>query len=123
MPTKSCAQSFVHRYLVRGFVNAKSVAPWYFFASNSAGVDFSVQVEKRPDDGAVASAPVDSELLISNLKRISISDHEEKVSSPQVRYILDYTLNRFCRWLRILGLDASLETEEEERLRTKEGKL
>jgi hypothetical protein len=43
---------------------------------------------------------------------------------PQdVRYMLDYTLNRFCRWLRILGFDATLETEELEKLRTKEGKL
>jgi hypothetical protein len=39
-----------------------------------------------------------------------------------VRYLLDYTLNRFCRWLRILGFDATLETEEEEKLRTREGK-
>ncbi|GMI11669.1 hypothetical protein TrLO_g5489 [Triparma laevis f. longispina] len=34
-------------------------------------------------------------------------------SSP--RYILDFTLNRLCRWLRLLGFDAALETEEEER--------
>jgi len=37
-------------------------------------------------------------------------------SSP--RYLCDYTLNRFTRWLRILGVDAALETAEEEKERT-----
>ena len=35
------------------------------------------------------------------------------------RYLCDYTLNRFTRWLRILGIDAALETQEEEKERTK----
>ena len=34
------------------------------------------------------------------------------------RYLCDYTLNRFTRWLRILGVDAALETAEEEKERT-----
>lgn len=38
---------------------------------------------------------------------------------PKVKYLLDYTLNRLCRWLRIFGIDSSLETEEEEMARTK----
>ena len=38
-------------------------------------------------------------------------------SSP--RYLCDYTLNRCTRWLRILGVDAALETQEEEKERTK----
>ena len=42
---------------------------------------------------------------------------------PKVRYMLDYTLNRLCRWLRILGIDAAIETEEEEKERTKEAKM
>ncbi|GMH63764.1 hypothetical protein TrRE_jg9052, partial [Triparma retinervis] len=33
------------------------------------------------------------------------------------RYMLDFTLNRFCRWLRMLGIDAALETPEEEAVR------
>jgi len=41
----------------------------------------------------------------------------------QIRYLLDYTLNRLCRWLRILGIDAALETEEEEKLRTGDGNV
>jgi uncharacterized protein with PIN domain len=32
--------------------------------------------------------------------------------------MLDFTLNRFTRWLRILGIDAALETDDEERERT-----
>jgi len=39
------------------------------------------------------------------------------------RYMLDFTLNKLTRWLRILGIDAALETEEEERARTKDGKM
>jgi uncharacterized protein with PIN domain len=45
------------------------------------------------------------------------------VTVAPIRYLLDFTLNRFCRWLRILGIDAVLETEAEERKRTKEGSL
>eukprot|EP00978_Attheya_sp_CCMP212_P000658 scaffold1312_cov54-Attheya_sp.AAC.2 len=40
-----------------------------------------------------------------------------------VRYLLDFTLNRFTRWLRILGIDAALETDQEEKERTKEGRM
>jgi hypothetical protein len=36
----------------------------------------------------------------------------------QVKYMLDFTLNRLSRWLRILGLDAAVESEKEERQRT-----
>ena len=42
---------------------------------------------------------------------------------PKVRYLLDRTLSRFTRWLRILGLDAELENGAEERARTGEGKM
>jgi uncharacterized protein with PIN domain len=35
-----------------------------------------------------------------------------------VKYMLDFTLNRLARWLRILGLDAALESDKEERQRT-----
>jgi mRNA deadenylase 3'-5' endonuclease subunit Ccr4/uncharacterized protein with PIN domain len=37
------------------------------------------------------------------------------------KYMLDYTLNKFTRWLRILGLDAALETSDEEQIRTQRG--
>ena len=37
----------------------------------------------------------------------------------QIRYLLDFSLNKFTRWLRMLGIDAELETEEEEEERTR----
>ena len=40
-----------------------------------------------------------------------------------VKYLLDMTLNKFTRWLRILGQDAALETPEEEKLRTGDGDM
>jgi mRNA deadenylase 3'-5' endonuclease subunit Ccr4 len=40
--------------------------------------------------------------------------------SPPMKYLLDITLNKFTRWLRILGLDAVIETAEEEKLRTRD---
>lgn len=46
---------------------------------------------------------------------------ENDSSSP--RYLLDITLNKFTRWLRILGLDAELETKEEEKARTSHGQM
>lgn len=60
--------------------------------------------------------------LIDHLQKLDIQDNDNSsadASPPRVRYMLDFTLNRFCRWLRILGIDAALETEEEERQRTK----
>ena len=54
---------------------------------------------------------------------ISPQDYEHSISSPPVKYMLDYTLNRFTRWLRILGIDATLETMEEEKERTNGGRI
>lgn len=51
---------------------------------------------------------------------LSKNDHSKK-TIPAVRYILDSTLNKFTRWLRILGIDAELETREEEIMRTSKG--
>jgi uncharacterized protein with PIN domain len=42
---------------------------------------------------------------------------------PQIRYLLDASLNKLCRWLRILGQDAALETDDEEKLRTGKGEM
>jgi mRNA deadenylase 3'-5' endonuclease subunit Ccr4 len=68
---------------------------------------------------------------------LSSLDHKDTSSSREVndpldvqsfgiqptRYLLDVTLNKFSRWLRILGQDAVLESTEEEKLRTGEGKM
>lgn len=95
----------VYDYFVHGVVNAKNAAPWY----NHNIRNF--QEEELSD-------------LMVDLSIQQTSPPESTTSDPpQVRYLLDYTLNRLCRWLRILGIDAALETEEEERMRTKDGKL
>jgi hypothetical protein len=53
----------------------------------------------------------------------SPQDYQHTTPAPTVKYMLDYTLNRFTRWLRILGIDATLETEEEEKERTKGNRM
>ncbi len=58
----------------------------------------------------------------SELVGVNSSGYCSDGSAP-MRYLLDITLNKFTRWLRILGLDAAIETAEEERLRTGEGEL
>jgi uncharacterized protein with PIN domain len=51
-------------------------------------------------------------------------DGQSNTQTPRpVRYLLDNTLNKLCRWLRILGLDAALETDEEEKIRTSQAKM
>jgi hypothetical protein len=64
-----------------------------------------------------------SQLDIKDEAATSSTTMPDTETAPEVRYMLDFTLNRFCRWMRILGLDAALETEEEERERTKEGNM
>lgn len=51
------------------------------------------------------------------------NDEMSQNDIPKMKYLLDVTLNKFCRWLRILGQDATLETDEQEKLRTSEGKM
>lgn len=99
----------VYDYFVNGVVNAKNVAPWYNhsirnFQDQENLSDLMVDLSIHP------MSPTDSN---SDLSR----------PPPQVRYLLDVTLNRLCRWLRILGIDAALETDEQERMRTKDGKM
>jgi hypothetical protein len=102
--TNSQPKSAVHDYFWRGVVNAKQVAPWY------NRDPFRYENEKD---------------LVQPLEKLSLAETASDNPSelPQVRYLLDFTLNRLCRWLRILGIDAGLETEEEERMRTKDGNL
>jgi hypothetical protein len=115
--------SHVHRYLAKGVVNAKFAAPWYYTDdeedSGKAKENEKVAISTQVGDPSKTASPED--IIVSGLQDLTIVSESPK--EPQVRYLWDYTLNRFCRWLRILGLDAALETEEEERLRTKECKL
>jgi len=102
--TNSQPGSAVHEYFWKGRANAKSVAPWY----NRNSFRWVKQ------DGS------ESDQLEEQFHGMSVDESPD--GPPQVRYLLDFTLNRLCRWLRILGIDAGLETEDEERMRTKEGK-
>jgi hypothetical protein len=92
-------------------LNAKLAAPWY---SPTNLID---KLKDKPP-------ATDTELLANDLsKALSLDNNELTSSSAPIRYLLDFTLNRFCRWLRILGIDSVIETEQEEKLRTKDGSL
>ena len=117
----------MHQYLTKGVVNAKAAAPWYALSHR--------QYIKQKMKVAINSGDTGHPNLNDQFDRLhmtkqtmlkdAIGNDSEPiiVSNPQVKYLLDSTLNRFCRWLRILGLDAALETEKEEKERTKDGKM
>lgn len=98
--------SHVYRHITTESINARMTAPWY---------------RERPTRKAPPSN--DTSLLTEQIQKLEVSGKSPQSRSREVRYMLDFTLNRFCRWLRILGVDAMLETEDEEKLRTKDGKL
>ena len=105
--------SSVYEYLSKGKVNAKLVAPWY---------QHSIEQEEK----GFVPEEIDIHQVQDELAGLSIAAKEEEKEndeSPQIRYMLDFTLNRFTRWLRILGIDAALETEEEEIQRTRENNM
>jgi len=141
--TNSQPGSAVHQYLTKGKVNARAIAPWY----HSVSPEDTDPVDDADDDGNDSDDDEnnDEDELVQALEGLAIDnpaeDEEEEVvepsgvvtvdtvsdevesSSTAPRYLLDFTLNRLCRWLRILGIDAALETEEEERRRTKDGQF
>lgn len=120
-------RGYVHRYLTEGVVNAKSAAPWYTQSLKENEVRYSIELDLTNTGQSD---------LTDQFERLHMSKRKVKeqtiacngsdpinVSDPKVKYLLDFTLNRFCRWLRILGLDAALETEKEEKERTKDAKM
>ena len=61
---------------------------------------------------------------VQQTKRIpSYEEDDNEDSSTTPKYLLDITLNKLTRWLRIMGLDAELENEKEEKARTGDGKM
>lgn len=117
---------------MEGKVNAKLSAPWYAYSrSQSEGAIESSELVKKQGDGnneveLENSGMADVEDKFRNLnlgKDMVEAKCNRGAATPTIRYILDFTLNRFCRWLRILGLDAAMETEQEEIKRTKEGNV
>lgn len=108
----------VHTYLRKGVVNARPVAPWYRCGTPEAD-DTTDTSEENPEDDAAADGvdDVSQELANMNLTHLSCNGGNNlpeaaKLKEQQVHYLLDYNLNRLCRWFRILGLDAALETED-----------
>ena len=111
-----------HTYLSRGWINAKLIAPWYSTAAADARTDDSstTTTGSRNESGDDKSQDDSSKEFVDEFGQLNLTDDpiDDSASPPQVRYLLDYTLNKLCRWLRILGQDTALETEQEERLRT-----
>ncbi|CAJ1961909.1 unnamed protein product [Cylindrotheca closterium] len=115
-------ESYVYKYLSSGTINAKLVTPWY----SSIGFVDQMKEETPPQtDEELLQWALSRKLKIQDDSSPDGSDDGDDLKGPvkPIRYLLDFTLNRFCRWLRILGIDAVLETEEEEKLRTKDGNL
>lgn len=110
-----------HTYLTSGHVNAKRMAPWYSQSHKEDAEDEPPSI--RSDDTLSSEGGlVDrvAEMTISN----PVTEDDRSSDKPlKIRYLLDATLNKLCRWLRMLGQDAALETDEEERMRTKDGKM
>ena len=95
--------------------NAKATAPWYFRS-------YEPCQERNPEE---IDATDKGRMELTN-RTTEIIDNGTALNSPstlKVKYLLDSTLNKFCRWLRILGVDAALETKKEEEERTRDGKL
>lgn len=140
----SKVDSAVYKYFVEGKMDARLVAPWSFHydeldeqeelakhmseLSMEADQDPVVLMEdndrqkvqridgnsSNQDNNSIP--PATSQVMPkSNVHSVS---HKSSNNPSEVKYLLDVTLNKFTRWLRILGQDAALETADEERLRT-----
>lgn len=109
--------SFAHAYLSRGVVNAKHVAPWYRQWDQDANDSWEPGENDGDED---VSANGKEEPLADELGKLQLTDKNDtdQAATPRVRYLLDFTLNKLCRWLRILGVDTALETDDEEKART-----
>ena len=137
--------SVVHSFMARGKVDARVVAPWYsnvedntdqeerstasFAKDNFNHGDFDDPTDEMFGNGRFFLFGHSSRFPFSDFSPEKINAltiklqggklaYEEKKQRKVVKYMLDFTLNRLTRWLRILGLDAALETDKEERKRT-----
>jgi uncharacterized protein with PIN domain/mRNA deadenylase 3'-5' endonuclease subunit Ccr4 len=112
-----------HTYLTQGFINAKRIAPWYSYGKADESMTNDCETT---DDGALYNEakdddePVTHSVLEQTFSALDLNDtnNTSELASPRIRYVLDATLNKLCRWLRILGQDAALETDKEEKSRT-----
>jgi uncharacterized protein with PIN domain len=108
--------SIVHWYLDQGHVDGRLAAPWYDTEINKPNHSLAGAVPKQ---NTASNEGTNGAKTSSSIHEVEEKMGELKLSDPPaVRYILDATLNKLCRWLRILGVDAALETEAEELRRT-----
>ena len=135
----------MHSFMARGKVDARAVAPWYsnvedntdheersnaaFAKNNLDHGDFDDPTDEMFGNGRFFLFGHSSRFPFRDFSPEKINAltiklqggrlaYEEKKQRRVVTYMLDFTLNRLTRWLRILGLDAALETDKEERERT-----
>ena len=109
--------------LVEGGYTMQGMPPEFLLHSReiNTGNVTSGSSESHDDIG---SAKNDLEAALASRRlntHVSPQDYQHSTSPIPVKYICDYTLNKFTRWLRILGLDVTLETEAEEKERTTTG--
>lgn len=143
----SKVNSAVYKYFVEGKMDARLVAPWSFhydeleeqeelakqMSELSIGDDQDPVLLEDADRQEIqrdyhSNSGKDSNYIPTadnNIKKIreDVDSIEYNISPPTVKYLLDVTLNKFTRWLRILGQDAALETADEERMRTIDAKM
>lgn len=114
----------------KGWINAKQIAPWY-----SNPYSYLEPAFLQDEESEIAPIQQDADnkecgqeddqhhhQLVDEFSNLNVRDDEVTLPDeaiPSIRYLLDATLNKLCRWLRILGIDTALETEEEEKMRTK----
>jgi len=129
--------SAVHTFASRGKIDARNVAPWRCNSNDDEeeAKDAYASYTYHSDGGEAVvggyftgnKLPLNEytkeKIIALSLKlydeKLICEEYDEKPMVRQVKYMLDFTLNRFTRWLRILGLDAALETEQEEKERTR----
>lgn len=80
--------------------------------------------EKQDDNQYICQDETNTSLANQNTTISQVNEqifNDRSYTIQPTRYLLDVTLNKFSRWLRILGQDAVLETSDEEKLRTGQG--
>ena len=137
--------SIVYQFLTQSIVDARMVAPWYhyYFTQQQQQqqqqhdvISNGIVRKEFKSSPSILSKNKDENNNISNnentlgMETIDLNHNKNDNDIPnnnhdgiEIRYLLDYTLNRFTRWLRILGIDAALETKEEEYQRTRHGNM
>jgi uncharacterized protein with PIN domain len=91
-------------------------------------VESGHDIDSDSDHVAQSTDSVDTTAIVNGLNNMNLlnagmTTKNNRDDTPPIRYLLDASLNKLCRWLRILGQDVALETDEEEKLRTGKGEM